>query len=1058
MKSSIYGLGESETPPPLPQSPREVLASKGIHLVESGEDEMEIDQGELEDHGMHLNVDELTIEEKKRLKESLGARGKKKVGNLDILTAQEEGVHEDLLDEEGTDVVPTEVFTFFSGKIKNGESDTAIRFKEYYDELKKATQHGEVVDLINNAYLNYLIQEDECRTLLSLTDSLYNVKHGLVSDVESKEGVEKYVVPENVYVFIDKLIENSTESAGLRTLRYELTNLYTKERVLKLLEEAKENSILSVANFFVLQGLINRPESPHVEPEEEIIPTTNDGAGEDIQNEPEKPHEEEIGADIVMPSFAKDDGVVPDMPEIPPVEQVAQTNLSEALGNPVSTELPPPLPTEESFGLPNLDKHLMEARAEYASQMVDYKNKLRGKKSILARLKSQLGVEDTQMPEADMPPELLEARRVYTEAKKHKHINSVFSSNLDNRDYNPAQASASEHHALKEYSKALGKVEARVNPETGETLPGFEINPKLVDLSEDERNVLQSKIVESMHPRERGIISKAVGSFSKLFQSEKAQSVYAQWEKLSPTQRILARNVIAGLTVGSVAFALSGVTLTGAVVIGGSRVIRGASGSVLSVGTGILADKFFGYKNEKRQDKALDEYEENLNLDNFEERERVLAEAIDKEEKTKKQQRLIKAIAMIGAGAGTTALFGSVQNASHAFESTGTGRPALDNHLDKSLPKVGRPIVDNIRPKVTDVVREPLERTLPTEEKSLIPIQLRDISDQKISQVAEVIKTPVRVELSSRGFIQTIDDMKEKIRVQYGKNIPVDVQKNILDKSSTELAQKFGFYDAKNGLSGMGLKGEHLGVDSKGNVIYEHGGKTDIISSEHKFTGSMMEAPEERIPTPSQTETAQGPEYIPETPTETEFPETPEKLVVVDEDVPEYIKSPESVVESTSPSNQMFEYAPGMTYQIIDNGSARIVMHENIKIAHVSPVGMLQLEDKFQDGAEHLEMRKMYVNALSRVETPQGVIPFKPISFEGGVAQVVMGDNTPGGNPKTLRVFMNGKQIAQGLVTDKGPQISIDKSFRSGFWYKDTVYERAFKAVKPALKTLKYTK
>jgi hypothetical protein len=108
---------------------------------------------------------------------------------------------------------------------------------------------------------------------------------------------------------------------------------------------------------------------------------------------------------------------------------------------------------------------------------------------------------------------------------------------------------------------------------------------------------------------------------------------------------------------------------------------------------------------------------------------------------------------------------------------------------------------------------------------------------------------PVRVELSSKGFIDTFSKLQQELAGKYPNihHAPPQVAE-ILDSSPEKLAEKFGLYKPGSEFqSGFGLKGEHLAFDKSGNLIFEHikgnqtllDAKTGLI---HEYKGTMFDA------------------------------------------------------------------------------------------------------------------------------------------------------------------------------------------------------------------------
>jgi len=98
---------------------------------------------------------------------------------------------------------------------------------------------------------------------------------------------------------------------------------------------------------------------------------------------------------------------------------------SEPILEPTSEPISKPKPELESETyfkpeiLEQVDIDLNNARSEYATQYVAWKNQLREKRNKFAKMMSDLGVE-RQMPEGERPTELIEAEKRYIEAKKRK--------------------------------------------------------------------------------------------------------------------------------------------------------------------------------------------------------------------------------------------------------------------------------------------------------------------------------------------------------------------------------------------------------------------------------------------------------------------------------------------------------------------------------------------------------------------------------------------------------------------------------------------------------------
>jgi hypothetical protein len=97
------------------------------------------------------------------------------------------------------------------------------------------------------------------------------------------------------------------------------------------------------------------------------------------------------------------------------------------------------------------------------------------------------------------------------------------------------------------------------------------------------------------------------------------------------------------------------------------------------------------------------------------------------------------------------------------------------------------------------------------------------------------------------------------------------------------------------------------------------------------------------------------------------------------------------------------------------------------------------------------------------VPVPEEVrVPEKPITgkyvfpfeFYAKKLYLVRGE-TDGSDDTVIKVFFGNKQIAQGRVASGGQEIEINPEFKSGLTGKETIEERAFKYILPAIKTLR---
>jgi len=671
---------------------------------------------------------------------------------------------------------------------------------------------------------------------------------------------------------------------------------------------------------------------------------------------------------------------------------------------------------EQEIGesLEDVDKILSETRAEYASQLTDWKNKTREKKGKFAKVLSDLGVE-RRMPDLEKPRELAEAEAAYMEAKKKKR-QSIFSQ-----------------------SETVTGVES-----------GHQFNMEMIKEAESEYEILKRKVTESLPPLEKGIVTKA----------------FEKWANLPMPARVaLSTALLTGTSV-----AIGSLALGGAAAYGGYRLARGLTGAAVSQGVGKWVDGIFKKGNERIKSEILREYGTNISEENFEKKEKEMARAFEEEEDAVKRQRLYKAGAMIAAGGLASGIIGKVSALQQVDVPSGGGSKVPEN--------IPRP-----------------EASVP--EPTVLPKASDALPDQPVMPMVSENIPEMKVELSSRGFIQDFENLKSKLVEQYGsaENVPHQYD-HFVKTPSTKLAQEFGFYDPEKNLSGTGLKGESLELGSDGNLSYTDikGVKTEIFDAKtgtvNRFAGEMKD-----YSVPSSVYVVAEPEAplvlselpIPEAVLETPIIESTAEEPVLEEIVPTKQMGPiamyeqdlppaENLVKEISKPDINGASAPLPETVVPESGTevptvsrpieykigSGIIkdMNDNI-IAHDRAFGrevIWALDDKFQDGEQFRSIREQFNKVLKEIPTERferlGKNVF-PVPFEGGNIHVIQG-SVDDMNPNSIKVLLNGKEIAKGVLTTDGPKVEVLKGLKGGFLLADSVYERAFntKALK-IIKTLK---
>lgn len=630
------------------------------------------------------------------------------------------------------------------------------------------------------------------------------------------------------------------------------------------------------------------------------------------------------------------------------------------------------------------------------------------------------------------------------------------------------------------------------------------------------------------------------------------------WNIVPSKQRLVAKSILFGAVTGA-----TGGLAAGAVVAG-SLALKGAAGMAGGIVTGKGADYLFNKSNKKSQSNRergfIDE------AVSYEEREKADLEKREKEKSTKKKQRVVKAMAMVGAGFGAGVTAGLVENVvTNSFNSNGaldsrarTSQVGVKNVESAPVPKVPDeikvPAVDNpeapavaasgtgdnefMGPKMPeDVNRENAENEFvgpkqPTEtpagggddfvgpkqpEESApqggdsdfvgpkLPENLSDtasIMDRVRPTTLESLNSgkaeaiPLNVELSPKGFLQDIIDLKQKLRVS-PYEISDEMKKNLMDKTPMEIAKDYGMYKADGNLSGMSIKGGHLGVDANGRLIYELNGKSSTMYDYENGKvrtfdeiGGKMFSPKvvAEVTRPVSlnsvvgNNTGEAVDIDPVFENQGVTPGVEAGIKTYDPEHPEGLPSdggPEPVVKQVEYETEMGEgnervnvddsqtpLPPEADLSPEESGLVdkkpweylfrdKVISHEGIFEGR--KISVLNDSDIEFDGVENIEARKAFNLEFDKNINVKEVFGenHKMVPFEKG--RIDISNGIPG-KENEFGVFLHGKKIAEGVMTqNKGLNIKLVENdltvTRNGFmgmrWaFPDTVYERALKTAK----------
>ncbi len=532
------------------------------------------------------------------------------------------------------------------------------------------------------------------------------------------------------------------------------------------------------------------------------------------------------------------------------------------------------------------------------------------------------------------------------------------------------------------------------------------LTPELVKYIEEERSAIDSV---QLPRKEKGMMGKVVDI----------------WNKHPKTRMATTAALLSG---GG--FVFGAFAATGALTYAGMRVARGGA---TMLGAGVLNKKLqdrFDDTNETTKEAILLKYSKEFNPDNFEKKEREMAAALEKLGTTQKRQSLLKAAAMVGVGLG--AAVGTEVASSKSFSLSGV-KGSVENGKAGAAPA----FENQITPPDNDPVVPP-----PAPEKA--PLLTAEVS------------------ASSKGGIQTVHNLKAEIIRQYGglDKVPAGLRADVLDKPAIKLAQDFKLYDPKDNMSAILLEGESIVADPKGNIVYQHldGTKDVLYDAEKSAPGTGFAGDTQSGIVKNETTTPKAPEELPTVvvPEEPQILGVPEENFQMPPPLPKDLPVPPPVLDSMPENVTSVSFKDWNGRDILVgiemSGPERKVLFKGIEIAQikeVNGVNMVVLNDKFQDNSFFGENRMAFSAAFDKlVPLDKLGTTVETVPFEQGKIHIVQGI---GDNPNALKVLLNGKEIAMGEVTEKGPKINLNANLKGGWFEGDNAYERAFKVVKGTL-------
>ena len=730
------------------------------------------------------------------------------------------------------------------------------------------------------------------------------------------------------------------------------------------------------------------------------------------------------------------------------IDASVENNKHEDLNDNTNKENEPEeIETPESIAL---SEEIARACTAYSSQYTLWKNKNREKKGIFKKIFSDLGIEK-QLPESSKPAELIESEKEYIQAKKNRF----------------------------EYLKNEGKLLEREDV-----------------IIECEKNyaAFQKQLLDGLPLIEKGVITKSLERWNKMPWYLRAGVATA-----AIALATYAFDSVAGPYMGRQVHALSVVGGAGALRFGRSLL----SGAVAQP-VGKLVDSIQKKNARERNVEKLNAYGVAVDLDSFEEKEKEMMKHFEKEKLIKKRGVLRKMGIMLATGVGVSAITNLVEGFSHSLPTDSHGGTHASNEVVRDH------VQKTYLQRNSSVVHENPEQTVTTTphksqmEQAQTPLGKPTLSSPESTPVPK----PLSVEVSSRGFIKTFDNMKTSLIERYHgvSHVPKQYE-HLLKTSSTKLSQEFGLYDAKHNASALGLKGEHLSVDDHGGLHLEkvHGKIVNIDSHDAfvKSGGKMVMPVTEPVAShlPSQSGTIasidthtphnayQGSsEYTGEvseagniSPVEVASDPAMTHPVSASESFSNSQPSEISGISETTPDPVSFHR--GVNTGIVEHaqythGNMRLGMNtdqtgtnlvvkgigaqdldKQIILGQEATFGekgpkILELSKEFQESPLYSDYRKAFTEIVNK-DYPQSKLGdnVEIVSYRGGTISVIQGI---GKNPNAVAVLLNGKEIAKGVVENGHSTVQmLDGIPKHQNWFQaKTVYEGAFDEAKSAIKKI----
>ncbi len=543
-----------------------------------------------------------------------------------------------------------------------------------------------------------------------------------------------------------------------------------------------------------------------------------------------------------------------------------------------------------------------------------------------------------------------------------------------------------------------------------------------------ERDALTALIAEAIPEKEKGIIAKSMDKWARL-------------------------PVVARVALSSAFFSLVSGGVGGFAATASMRAARGLTGVMGAKLAGSVVDKQQREKMLVEKEKALKNF---ATIDDTQQDEKIGDfEVYESEAEIQaKRDRLKKAALMVAAGGATSIGTGVGINAMH--DTLTTPHASVDTPTTTKSSWWNKLIKED-----APAQKAPLEKT----------------TMSAVEQVAPVSVNPVEVELSSKGFIDTIDTLKRAVA---GQKLTPALEK-LFAQSSQKIAIDLGlFKPGQVAESAFRFQGEQLAIDAEGNLslVPDGSGKPEILMNSNgvvkPYAGKMFDADGkvtsvELVDTEKPVVTKNIPQAV-----------SPVTAQPVTEHVPELkisSVSKESLAADTATTgaslvekNSTIDSSVSPQTAILEqHGKIAAITSYGVEIAIPSPDfkniedivrGKMPLKSEYQfseDASIRKEYAKFFTRTLASLDDSVRKSLFDyhlPVQYKGGQIDIFQkGDD--------ITVLLNGQRIGSTQLVDGafGHQYEIGREKSIFSAAGKTNFELAFDEAKKAMeKNIKFFK